>query len=208
LRRELLARYARYNVALPTSSFLRNAHDRLAIRHTPGGHYVEVKLSRRNHKEVRSPKATEEKLWKFLKKNVVDERRQRILKDNCDRVHCIEMRSEGKAGVVVNGQPVRVESWFQYDIYRELVGKVERIFVVTFGSRFSTAGREVIVYIRRFKKTVPRDDTDFDVDTGSNTTLDVVPLKSLCRYLWAVERSDATVSNNAQYLRLLLVKEL
>ena len=104
---------------------------------------------------------------------------------------------------VVNGRPVRVGAWFQYDNGENgCVGKLERIFAVTFGNIPSATAREVIVYIRRFAGTVVRDYTDFDVDTESYSSLDVVPLKSLSMLLWEVPRDSATK------LRLLLVKEL
>jgi hypothetical protein len=162
LRRGLLARCASNNVCLPPSSFLHNASDRLASRRRPGGHYVEVKLSRRNNKVVHSPRTTEVKLWKFLKKYVVHARRKQLLEPPANDVHIIEVISKGKASVVMNAQPVRVNSWFQYNALRESVGKVERIFVVNFGSSTARAGREVIVYMRRFHSIVSRDDTDFE----------------------------------------------
>ena len=104
----------------------------------------------------------------------------------------------------MNGQPVRVGEWFLYDSYREYVGKLERIFAVTFGNIPSAAAREVIVYIRRFAGTVSRDYTDFDVDTESYSSLDAVPLKSLSMFYWGVP----PVPRSATQLRLLRVKEL
>jgi hypothetical protein len=186
---------------LAPSSFLHDASDRLASRHRPGQHYVEVKLSRRNNKKVINPQQTQPKLWELLKKSVLDLRRAPLLQPPASNVHTIEINSKASA-VVVNGQPIRVGAWFQYDRYAEHVGKLERIFVVTFGNIPSAAAREVIVYIRRFADTAARDDTDFDVDTESYSSLDVVPLKSLSMLLWEVPRDSATK------LRLLLVKEL
>ena len=205
IRRLLLARYALNDLCLAPSSFLHDASDRLARRYRPGQHYVEVKLSRRNNKKVINPKQAEPKLWQFLKRNVVDERRAPLLRPPASDVHTIEISSKGRAAIVVNGRPVRVGAWFQYDNGENgCVGKLERIFAVTFGNIPSATAREVIVYIRRFAGTVARDYTDFDVDTESYSSLDAVPLKSLSMFLWGVPHS----SNHAKKLRLLLVNEL
>jgi hypothetical protein len=192
---------------------LHDASDRLARRHRPGLHYVDVKLTRRNNKKVINPKQAERKLWQFLKTYVVDERRAPLLKKPASDVHTIEILSKGRTAVAVNGQPVRVGAWFQYDRYDGHVGKLERIFAVTFGNIPSAATREVIVYIRRFVDTAARDHTDFDVDTESYSSLDVVPLKSLSTLLWEVPRWDYSdprrhVPDSASKLRLLPVKEL
>ena len=183
---------------------MHDASDRLARRHRPGEHYVEVKLSRRNNKKVINPQQSERKLWKFIKTYVVDERRAQLLRLPASDVHTIEILSKGQTAVVVNGQPVRVGAWFQYDSFDGHVGKLERIFAVTFGNIPSAAAREVIVYIRRFAGTVSRDYTDFDVDTESYSSLDAVPLKSLSMFYWEVPR----VPHSATQLRLLRVKEL
>ena len=208
VRSALLARYARNNVQLPPSSFLHNAGDRLATRRRPGGHHVELKLTRRNQKVVQA--GSEPRLWRFLKKYVVDDRRKPLLAPPANNVHIIEILSKGKAAIVMNGQSVCVGSWFEYDTEFETVrvGKLERIFVVTFGARSSPAGREMVVFMRRFSTTNKRDDTDYDVDTGSNTALDVVPLKGLFNYMWDVERDDDQARGNPRYRRLLLVKDL
>ena len=192
---------------------MHDASDRLARRHRPGEHYVEVKLSRRNNKKVINPQQSERKLWKFIKTYVVDERRAQLLRLPASDVHTIEILSKGQTAVVVNGQPVRVGAWFQYDSFDGHVGKLERIFAVTFGNIPSAAAREVIVYIRRFADTAARDDTDIDVDTDSYSTLDVVPSKSLSMLLWEVPRWDYSdprrrVPDSASKLRLLPVKEL
>lgn len=204
VRRSLLARYALNNLLLAPSSFLHDASDRLARRHRPGQHYVEVKLTRRNNKKVINPQQAESKLWKFLRTYVLDELRAPLLRPPASDVHTIEITSKGRAAIVVNGQPVRVGEWFLYDSNREYVGKLERIFAVTFGNIPSAAAREVIVYIRRFAGTVSRDYTDFDVDTESYSSLDAVPLKSLSMFLWEVPR----MPHSATQLRLLRVNEL
>jgi hypothetical protein len=212
IRRALVARYAFNDLSLAPSSFLHDAGDRLARRHRPGQHYVDFKLSRRNNKKVSNPEQAERKLWQFLKTYVVDERRAPLLRQPASDVHTIEILSKGRTAVVVNGQPVRVGAWFQYESVQKYVGKLERIFAVTFGN---TAACEVIAYIRRFAVTAARDDTDFDVDTDSYSSLDVVPLKSLSMLLWEVPRWDYSDpkrhvirSDSATKLRLLLVKEL
>jgi len=210
VRTGLLARYAGSDVQLPPSSFLPTASDRLASRRRAGEHYVELKLTRRNNRVLPREGRDELPVWIFLKKIILDARRKQFLAPPATNVYITEVLDKGRAAVLMNGQSVRAGSWFKYDHAqeRERVGKLERIFVVNFGARSSPRGREFVVYMRRFLDVTSRDETDYDVDTGSNTSLDVVTLKSLVNYLWDVERDDAMVRNNPRYLRLLLVKDL
>ena len=202
VRSGIIARYARSNLHLPSTSFLHSASERLSSKPSrTGGHFVEVRLSRRNQTKINDPKVSEKKLWKFLVANVVDAQRAANLRQG--DVQIIEIQNRGKAGVTLNAQPVRAQGWFRYDSDMEYTGRLSRTFAVSFGSR---SGYEVVVYMERWVATTNIDDTDYDVDTHLAPKLEAVPLKALSCWLWPVPHSRTNAPPTL--LRLLFVKDL
>ena len=213
VRHRLLSRYARTNVALGGTSFLFSACDRVnMVNSRPGTHRVNISLSRRNHTVVFEPQNHCKPLWAFLAKNLISDYQKELLAAKPpSEVHVIEISDVGKAALKLNGQNVRLDAWFKYDKwtnndnYAEFAGQVKRIYTVRFGPG-SRARQDVFVYMERRHSTKIVDGSDYDVDTSSASTQDVIPVKSLTASLWPVSHSDPCFLPTVK--RLLFVKEL
>jgi hypothetical protein len=200
VRKRLLSTYARFDLDLPSTSFLRTSRKNVGASRA-GAHEVTVVLSRRNHRVVRNPAESERRLWTLLKKVHGNERLVAPTTNILDFPN---------SGVELNAFSVRPETWYMYDnVHSSFVGKVTRVFACEIPTRHGPL-YECFVYIERCAEEVRSiDDTDFIVDITARVVVEAIPVKTLTAAMFAVPHWDESNDEyTPNHVRVLFVKYL